>query len=116
MARTALGDRARLKRAAIMFNPDTVTASAYMPSLETAARSLKVAPIIAPVHDDVEIETAITALGASREAALSPGGCIHVRAPRADHIGGGLKQRTGGLSAICLCQRRAACSPTDPTW
>jgi putative ABC transport system substrate-binding protein len=34
-----------------------------MPSLETAARSLKVAPIIAPVHSDVEIETAITALG-----------------------------------------------------
>jgi putative ABC transport system substrate-binding protein len=52
-----------LKRAAIMFNPDSVTASAYMPSLETAARSLKVALIIAPVHDDVEIETAITALG-----------------------------------------------------
>jgi putative ABC transport system substrate-binding protein len=52
-----------LKRAAIMFNPDTVTASAYMPSLETAAQSLKVAPIIAPVHSDVEIETAIIALG-----------------------------------------------------
>jgi hypothetical protein len=34
-----------------------------MPSLETAARSLKVAPINAPVHSDVEIETAITALG-----------------------------------------------------
>ena len=46
-----------------MFNPDTVTASAYMPSLETAARSLKVAPIIAEVHNDVEIETAIIALG-----------------------------------------------------
>jgi hypothetical protein len=28
-----------LKRAAIMFNPDTFAASAYMPSLETAARS-----------------------------------------------------------------------------
>jgi len=52
-----------LKRAAIMFNPDTITASAYMPSLETAARSLKVAPIIAQVHNDVEIETAIIALG-----------------------------------------------------
>jgi putative ABC transport system substrate-binding protein len=53
-----------LKRAAIMFNPDTATASVvYMPSLETAARSLKVAPIIAPVHSDAEIETAITALG-----------------------------------------------------
>ena len=34
-----------------------------MPSLETAARSLKVAPIIAPVHSDAEIETAIIALG-----------------------------------------------------
>jgi putative ABC transport system substrate-binding protein len=34
-----------------------------MPSFETAARSLKVVPITAPVHSDVEIETAITALG-----------------------------------------------------
>jgi hypothetical protein len=34
-----------------------------MPSLETAARSLKVEPSIAPVHSDAEIETAIIALG-----------------------------------------------------
>jgi putative tryptophan/tyrosine transport system substrate-binding protein len=53
----------RLKRAAIMFNPDTSPASTYMPSLEAAARSLKVVPIIAPVHSDVEIETAIIAPG-----------------------------------------------------
>ena len=46
-----------------MFNPDTAPASTYMPSFETAARSLKVVPIIAPVHSDVEIETAIIALG-----------------------------------------------------
>jgi putative ABC transport system substrate-binding protein len=52
-----------LKRAAIMFNPDTTPASAYMPSLETAARSLKIAPIIASVRSDVEIETAILGLG-----------------------------------------------------
>ena len=52
-----------LKRAAIMFNPDTAPASAYMASFETAARLLKVVPITAPVHDDAEIETAITALG-----------------------------------------------------
>ena len=52
-----------LKRAAIMFNPDTAPASAFMPSFETAARSLKVVPITAPVHSDVEIETAIIALG-----------------------------------------------------
>jgi putative ABC transport system substrate-binding protein len=55
-----------LKRATIMFNPDLPPATAYMPSLEAAARSLKVEPIIAPVHSDVEIETAIVALG--REA------------------------------------------------
>jgi putative ABC transport system substrate-binding protein len=55
-----------LKRAAIMFNPDTSPISymsTLMPSFETAARSLKVALITAPVRSDVEIETAITALG-----------------------------------------------------
>jgi putative ABC transport system substrate-binding protein len=52
-----------LKRAAIMFNPDTAPVSTYRPSFETAARSLKVEPIIAPVHDEAEIETAIIALG-----------------------------------------------------
>jgi putative ABC transport system substrate-binding protein len=52
-----------LKRAAIMFNPDMSVASAYMPSFETAARSLKVEAITAPVHSDAEIETAIIALG-----------------------------------------------------
>ena len=52
-----------LKRVAMMWNPDTAPVSAYRSSLETAARSLKVEPIIAPVHTDVEIETAIIALG-----------------------------------------------------
>jgi putative tryptophan/tyrosine transport system substrate-binding protein len=52
-----------LKRTAIIFNPDTAPASAYIPSFETAAKSLKVVTIIAPVHNDVEIETAIIALG-----------------------------------------------------
>ena len=52
-----------LKRAAIVFNPDMVAVSVHIPSFETAARSLKVVPIIAPVHSDVEIETAIIAIG-----------------------------------------------------
>ena len=46
-----------------MFDPDAAPVSANMPSFETAAQSLKVVPIIAPVHSDVEIETAIIALG-----------------------------------------------------
>jgi putative ABC transport system substrate-binding protein len=46
-----------------MFNPDTAPVSAFMFSLETAARLLKVVPITAPVHSDVDIETAIIAIG-----------------------------------------------------
>jgi putative ABC transport system substrate-binding protein len=59
-----------LKRAAVMFNPNTAPVSVYMPSIETAARSLKVEPIIAPVHSDVEIETAIIALGREPQGGL----------------------------------------------
>ena len=43
-----------------------------MPSIETAARSLKVVPIIAPVRSDEEIEAAIIALGSE------PGGGLVV--------------------------------------
>jgi putative ABC transport system substrate-binding protein len=46
-----------------LFDPDTAPVSAYMPSFESAARSLKIVPIIAPVHSDGEIETAIISLG-----------------------------------------------------
>jgi putative ABC transport system substrate-binding protein len=53
-----------LKRVAIMFNPDTAAlVSNYMSAFEAAARSLKIVPIIEPVHSDGEIETAIVALG-----------------------------------------------------
>jgi putative tryptophan/tyrosine transport system substrate-binding protein len=60
-----------LKRAAIMFNPDTTPVSVYTPSLETAARSLMVVPIIAPVHSDVKSKRPSSPLDARREAALS---------------------------------------------
>ena len=46
-----------------------------MPSFETAARSLKIEPIIAPVHGDAEIESAIIALGREPGGGLvAPGG------------------------------------------
>ena len=52
-----------VKRAAAIFNPDTATASYFLPSFEAAARSLKVEPITALVHSDAEIAAAITSLG-----------------------------------------------------
>jgi putative ABC transport system substrate-binding protein len=51
-----------LRRATIMFNPAPASA-VYMPSLETAASSVKVKLIVTPVHSDEEIEATITALG-----------------------------------------------------
>jgi putative tryptophan/tyrosine transport system substrate-binding protein len=63
-----------IKRAAIMFNPDTAPGggSYFLPAFEAAARSLKVEPIAAPVHSDAEIETFINSFG--RE----PGGGLAV--------------------------------------
>jgi putative ABC transport system substrate-binding protein len=54
-----------VKRAAMIFNPDTApyTESYVLPFFEDAARSLKVALVAAPVHNDAEITAVITALG-----------------------------------------------------
>ena len=53
-----------VKQVAMMFNPDVASVGAYyLPAFEAAARSLKVKPIVAPVHSDVEIEAVITSLG-----------------------------------------------------
>jgi putative ABC transport system substrate-binding protein len=75
-----------LKRAAAMFNPDTAPVSSYMPSFETAARSLKVVPIRAPVHDDVEIEAAIIGLGREPLSGLVVMGDIFTAVHRAPII------------------------------
>jgi putative ABC transport system substrate-binding protein len=75
-----------LKRAGIMFNPDLFPVSVYIPSLETAARSLKVALITAPVHDDVEIEMAIIALGREPGSGLVSLGVAFMLAHRAPII------------------------------
>jgi putative ABC transport system substrate-binding protein len=74
-----------LKRAAVVFNPDTAVSS-FMPSLEAAARSLKVEPVIAPVHSDVEIETAIIALGREPGGGLVVESGVFVNAHRAPII------------------------------
>jgi putative ABC transport system substrate-binding protein len=106
-----------------MFNPDIPAASVYMPSLETAARSLNITPIPAPVHSDVEIETAIIALGREPGGGLVvPGDAFMVahRAPiksaaarnNVPAIYGSFHARDGGLLSYVPDQvdrnRRAA--------
>ena len=54
-----------MKRAAIMFNPDTApyVKTYYLPQFDRAARALGVTSIIAPVHSPADIETLISSLG-----------------------------------------------------
>jgi putative tryptophan/tyrosine transport system substrate-binding protein len=105
----------RLRRATMMFNPDTGPGSVYVPSFETAALSLKVVPVIAPVHDDVEIETAIIALG--RE----PGGGLVVTpdpfmtSHRVPIILAAARSNVPASYAFSYYAKTAVCSPTDPT-
>ena len=75
-----------LKRAAIMFNPDTTPISTYMPSFETAAWSFKVLPITAPVRSDVEIDTTIMDLGSEPGGGLVVMGGAFMTAHRAPII------------------------------
>jgi putative ABC transport system substrate-binding protein len=111
-----------LNRVAIMFNPDTAPVSAFMPSFEAAARSLKVAPIIAPVHSDVEIETAISALGREPRGGLIVPPDVFTVVHRVSLILAAARNKVpavpivfvttidpvgaGRLLAILLCQRR----------
>jgi hypothetical protein len=58
-----------IKRAALLFNPDTVPVDLgkqFLASFETAAGSLRIEPVAMPVHSDAEIETGIAALGAEQ--------------------------------------------------
>ena len=105
-----------LKRVAIMFNPDTSPASAYMPSIETAARSLKVAPIIAPVHSDAQrSKRPSSPLGASREAALSS--CRMYSWSRIARRSYRRRPETTYRQSFTYLplSETAACSPTEPT-
>jgi putative ABC transport system substrate-binding protein len=100
-----------LKRAAVMFNRDTASnASAFMPSFETAARSLKVVPIMAPVRSDAEIETAIAALGREPGAGL----VVLVGAFMFAHRAARNNDRRS-ITHLTLPET-AVCFPTESTW
>jgi putative tryptophan/tyrosine transport system substrate-binding protein len=53
-----------VRRAAIMFNPDTAPGGGayFLPTFDAAARSFNVEPIVAPVRSEAEIDADITSL------------------------------------------------------
>jgi putative ABC transport system substrate-binding protein len=61
-----------VKRAAIMFNPDTAPGhgSYYLPSFATAARSFRLKAIAAPVRNNAEIEAIVAAIGREKGGGL----------------------------------------------
>jgi putative ABC transport system substrate-binding protein len=104
-----------LKRVVIMINPDTAPVSAYMPSFEAAARSLKVVSIIAPVHSDAEIETALVALGHEPGGGLVVTGEIFALAHRAPIILAAARNNVPTVITYLTLPETAVCSPTEPT-
>jgi len=103
-----------LKRAAIMFNPDFPPASVFMPSLETAARSLKVELIIAPVRSDGEIETAIAELGREPGGGLVVMPDVFMIVHRAPIISAAARHSVPAMRHLTGSET-AACSPTEST-
>ena len=104
-----------LKRAAIMFNPDTGPVSAHMPSLEAAARSLNVAPITAPVRSDEEIETAITALGREPGGGFVSLAGAFMNAHRVPIILAAARNNVPAVYNASSFARDGGLSPTEPT-
>jgi putative ABC transport system substrate-binding protein len=90
-----------LKRCAIMFNPTRPPHRLICPQLRRRPGHSRSSRSLRPFTATQRSKRPSSPLGASREAAFSSwGGCVHVRASRVDHIGGGPKQRTGGLLPI----------------
>ena len=89
-----------------MFNPDTAPyVSAYMPSLEAAAGSLKIEPTIAPVHSDAEIEATITALGREPRGGLVVMPEIFTAAHRAPIISAAARNKVRAVYAFSYFAR-----------
>jgi putative ABC transport system substrate-binding protein len=101
-----------LKRAAIMFDPDNPGSSVDMPSFETAARSLKVEPIMAPVHSDAEIETAIIALGREPGGGLVVPGDAFMNVHRASIISAAARNNVPAVYTQSVFARDGA-PPTE---
>jgi putative ABC transport system substrate-binding protein len=86
-----------------------------MPSFETAARSLKVEPIIAPIHTDVEIETAIIALGREPGGGLVVMPDVFANVHRAPIILAAARSNVPAAITSLTLPETGACSPTEST-
>ena len=85
------------------------------PLFETTAQSLKIAPIIAPVHSAVEIETTIIGLGHEPRGGLVVMPDLFVQVHRAPIISAAARNNVPAVYYLSPLPETAACSRTDPT-
>jgi putative tryptophan/tyrosine transport system substrate-binding protein len=90
----------RIRRAAIMFNPDTAPGhgSFYLPFFEATARSLKLEPITVPVHSDSDIKTNTGSLGRKPGGGLVAMGDPFMLAHRAPMISAAARNSVPAIS------------------
>jgi hypothetical protein len=101
----------------MIFNPDTApyTRSYVLPFFESAARSLKVGLVAAPVHSDAEIETVITALGHEPGDGLLGMPDNFVEIHRALIISLAARRNVPAVYQTLLSPETAVCFPTELT-
>jgi putative ABC transport system substrate-binding protein len=97
----------RVKRVAIMFNPETAPGGGtyHLSSLEAAARSLKLESMVTPVHSDAEIESVITALGREPGGGLVASSDSYVQVHRASIIAATLRNKVPAVFAETIMVR-----------
>jgi putative ABC transport system substrate-binding protein len=110
----------RVKRVAIMFNPETAVAGGtyYLSSIEAAARSLQVDSMVTPVRSDAEIETVITALAREPGGGLVAASDSYVQIHRAPIIAATLRNKVPAVFAETIMVRDGglvsySCNYTD---
>ena len=97
-----------IKRAGIMFNPDTAPAAGnfFLGSFEAAAQLLAIDPVKMPVRSDGEIETAVAGLGSEQAGVVVTAELVHVHPFWNDHFLDNSAQRAGDLRDATACQGR----------
>jgi hypothetical protein len=107
----------RITRAAAMVNPETSPGggSYFVAEFETAARTLKVAPAIAAVHSEADIETVILGLGREPGGGLVVTPSVFTINHRASIIALALRHNVPAVYGTLSTSRMAASCRMDRT-
>ena len=106
----------RIKRTALLFNPNGPFAEYFVEPFKAAALSAGVEAIKATVHGKSELETVIAAQARERDSGLIviPDAFLNVN--RVDVTALAARHRLLRFIRIAFTRRSVACCPTEMTW